>query len=221
MYQSMWYAPGMGKGAAGLYIENFLLPISPNLEQSEMDKPMARVGNDTSLTPAPPVSDVPVGAEPSEMITLSWAGSTPENSPDRPAPLRHWTQTTNFLWGIDTWLSRQCWTDWHLGCIGWSTYQSNHGVLSVYCFPEGVKCNMHSTCNRKCLLSTTDISIQGNTLNETSQVDSWAGKGPVATPLPMKNSPKVIPVEAQSSVRQHCPEKWVTDSHAKFLSKTA
>ena len=112
----------------------------------------------------------------------------------------------------------------HLGCMGWSMYQSNHGVLSVYCFLEGVQCNTHSTYNNKCLLSTTHPSVQGNTLNKTSQVDSWAGKGvdqrifgPVATPLPMKNSLKVILVEAQRSAKQHYPEKRVTDSHAKFL----
>ena len=73
---------------------NYLLPISPNLEQSKMEKPVARVGNDTSLTPAPPVSDASVGAEPSGMVTLSSAGSTPENSPDQPAPFRCGTQTT-------------------------------------------------------------------------------------------------------------------------------
>ena len=112
--------------------------------------------------------------------------------------------------------------------MGWPMYQSDHGVLSVYHFLEGVQCNMHSTCNRKCLLSTAHLSVQGNTLNETSQVDTWAGKGvdqriigPVATPLPTKNSPKVIPVEAQRSVRQHYPEKQVTDSHSKFLSKNS
>ena len=47
-----------------------------------MDKPVAGVGNDTSQTPAPPVSDAPVGVEPSGMVTSSSAGSTPENSPD-------------------------------------------------------------------------------------------------------------------------------------------
>ena len=98
--------------------------------------------------------------------------------------------------------------------MGWSTYWSNHGALSVYLFLEGAQCNMHSTYNSKCLLCTTHPSIQGNALNETSQVDSWAGKGvdqrifgPVATPQPMKNSPKVILVEVQRSTRQHYPEK--------------
>ena len=73
---------------------NYLLPISLNLEQSKMDKPVAGVGNDTSPAPVPPVSDAPVGAEPSGIVTMSSAGSTPENSPDQPAPLRCSTQTT-------------------------------------------------------------------------------------------------------------------------------
>ena len=73
---------------------SYLLPISPNLEQGEMDKPVVGVGNDTSPTPAPPVSDAPVGAETSGTVTSSSAGSTPENSPDWPAPLMHSTQTT-------------------------------------------------------------------------------------------------------------------------------
>ena len=59
-----------------------------------MDYPVAGVWNDTSPTPVPPVSDVSVGAELSGMVTSSSAGSTPENSPDQLAPLRHGTQTT-------------------------------------------------------------------------------------------------------------------------------
>ena len=61
---------------------NYLLPISPNLEQSKMDKPVAGVQNDTSPTPAPPVSSAPMGAELSGMVTSSSTGSTPETSPD-------------------------------------------------------------------------------------------------------------------------------------------
>ena len=82
---------------------------------------------------------------------------------------------------------------------------------------------MHSTYNNKCLLSTTQPSIQGNTLDKTSEVDSWAGKGvdqrifdPIATPLPMKNSLKEIPAEAQRSAKQYYPEKHIADSHVKF-----
>ena len=67
MYQSMWYAP--------------------NLEQSKLDKPVAGVGNDTSPTPVPSVSDASIKAEPSGMVTPSSMGSAPEGSPDQPAPL--------------------------------------------------------------------------------------------------------------------------------------
>ena len=35
----------------------------------------------------------------------------------------------------------------------------------------------------------------------------------------MKNSLKEIPVEAQRSVKQHYPEVWVIDSHAKLYVK--
>ena len=49
--------PRDGEGCSQTLYRNYLLPISPNLEQSEMEKPVAGVGNDTSPTPAPPVSD--------------------------------------------------------------------------------------------------------------------------------------------------------------------
>ena len=80
--------PRDGEGCSWTLHRNYLLPISPNLEQSKMDKPVAGVGNDTSPTPVPPVSDAPAGAEPSGMVPSNSAGSTPENSPDQPAPLR-------------------------------------------------------------------------------------------------------------------------------------
>ena len=71
-----------GGGFSWTLHRNYLLPISPTLEQSEMDKPVAGVENDTSPTPVPPASDTPVGVEPSWMVTMSSAGNTPENSPD-------------------------------------------------------------------------------------------------------------------------------------------
>ena len=51
-----------GEGHSWTLHRNYLLPISPNLEQSEMDKSVAGVGNDTPPTLAPPVSSAPVGA---------------------------------------------------------------------------------------------------------------------------------------------------------------
>ena len=63
--------PRDGEGCSQTLHRNYLLPISPNLEQSKMDKTVVGVGNDTSPTPAPPVSDAPVGVGPSGMVTLS------------------------------------------------------------------------------------------------------------------------------------------------------
>ena len=86
--------PRDGEGCSWTLHRNYLLPISLNLEQGEMDELVVGIGNDTSPTPVPPVGDAPVEAEPSGMVTSSSAGSTPEGSPDQPAPLRCGTQTT-------------------------------------------------------------------------------------------------------------------------------
>ena len=86
--------PKDGEGHSQTLHRNYLLPISPNLEQGEMDKPMVGVGNYTSLTPVPPVDDAPAEAEPSGMVTSSSVGSTPQGSLDQPALLRHGTPTT-------------------------------------------------------------------------------------------------------------------------------
>ena len=42
--------PRDGEGCSQTLHRNYLLPISPNLEQSEVDKPVTGVGNDTSPT---------------------------------------------------------------------------------------------------------------------------------------------------------------------------
>ena len=52
--------PRDGKRHSCTLHRNYLFPISPNLEQSKMDKPVAGVGNDTLQTPVPPASDEPV-----------------------------------------------------------------------------------------------------------------------------------------------------------------
>ena len=63
------YVVCLREGCRQTLHRNYLLPISPNLEQGKMDKPVVGVGNDTSLTPVPPVDDAPVEAEPSGMVT--------------------------------------------------------------------------------------------------------------------------------------------------------
>ena len=99
--------PRDGRGHSQTLHRNHLLPISSNLEQGKMDKPMVGVGTDTSPTPVPPVDDASVEAEPSGMVTSSSAGSTPQGSPDQPAPLRHGTQTTR---------SQLPWRYWDMVC---------------------------------------------------------------------------------------------------------
>ena len=86
--------PRDGEGHSWTLLRNYLLPISPNLEQSKLDKPVAGVGNDTSPTPVPPVSHAPVEAELLGMVASSSTGSTLQNSPDQPAPLWCSTWTT-------------------------------------------------------------------------------------------------------------------------------
>ena len=71
--------------------------------------------------------------------------------------MAHGPPRTSFLGDIEIRFARQCQTDWHLGCMGWSAYWSIHGVLSMYHFLEGVLYNTHSTYNIKCLPSTTHL----------------------------------------------------------------
>ena len=50
---------------------------------------MAGFENNSTSTPVPPVDSEPADAGPSGMVTPSTAGSTPQGSPDQPAPFRH------------------------------------------------------------------------------------------------------------------------------------
>ena len=74
--------PRDGKGCSQTLHRNYLPPINSKVEQGKMDEPMAGVGNNISLTPAPSVDNVPAGAGLSGMVTSSPAGSTPHGSPD-------------------------------------------------------------------------------------------------------------------------------------------
>ena len=74
--------PRDGEGCSQTLHRNYLLPINPNIEQEEKDKPMARVGNTASPTPVSPVDSAPADAGSSGMVTPSTAGSTPQGSPD-------------------------------------------------------------------------------------------------------------------------------------------
>ena len=116
---------------------NYLLPINPNIEQDEKDKPMAGVGNTASLTPVPPVDSVPADAGSSGTVTPSTAGSTLQHSLDQPALLRHSTKNHLELTSMEVpevWFACRYWTNWHLGCIGWPVYLSAYCTLPVHCF---------------------------------------------------------------------------------------
>ena len=86
--------PRDGEGCSQTLHRNYLLPINTNIEQGKTDKPLAGVGNITSLTPVPPVDSAHADAGSSGMTTASTAGSTPQGSPDKSASLRCGTRTT-------------------------------------------------------------------------------------------------------------------------------
>ena len=75
--------PRDGEGHSRTLHRNYLLPISSNMGQDETDGSEDRVKNNTSPTPAPPVS------------------SSTQSSPDQPAPVRCgiWTTRGQLPWG--------------------------------------------------------------------------------------------------------------------------
>ena len=86
--------PRDGEGCSQTLHRNYLLPISPNLEQTEKDVPMAGVEHTSTSAPAPSVGSEPTDAELSGMATLDTTGNMSQDSLDQPAPLRHGTHTT-------------------------------------------------------------------------------------------------------------------------------
>ena len=100
--------PRDGEEHSWILYRNSLLPISSNIEQDEKDAPMAGAENTNTPTPMPPVDSEPADAGPSGIVTSGAAGTTPQSSPDQPAPLRYGTQTT---WN---WLP---WRYWKFGLL--------------------------------------------------------------------------------------------------------
>ena len=76
------------EGCSQTLHRNYLLPINSNLEQGKKDEPMIGVENNISLPLVPSVDNAPVESGPSGMATSNLADSTPQGSPDWPAPLR-------------------------------------------------------------------------------------------------------------------------------------
>ena len=86
--------PRDGEGCSWTLHRNYLLPISPNLEQTKKDAPVAGVEHTSTSAPVPSVGSEPTDAEPSRIGTLDTTGNTSQSSPHQPAPLRHGTHTT-------------------------------------------------------------------------------------------------------------------------------
>ena len=80
MYQSMWYTPGIG-GSQTLH-RNYLLPISPNLEQAGDDTPVAGVEHMRTSAPMPSVDIEPTNSEPSGMAMSDKTSNISQGSQD-------------------------------------------------------------------------------------------------------------------------------------------
>ena len=78
-----------------------------------------------------------------------------------------------------------------------------------------VQCTTHSTCNILCLPSTTHFAIQVNSLNVTSRVDLWVGKGVDQRTLAQLQLPYQIK-EAQSN-----PPGGIEKCEAALLRKVS
>ena len=88
-----------------------------------------------------------------------------------------------------------------------------------------MQCETHLADHEICLLSTTHLSVQGDSLDIASQVDSWVGKGvdqrtfgPAATPLPIRHSSR-IPVEKRGVMQFHPQVPELGDTNPQKMVK--
>ena len=90
--------PRDGEGCSQTLHRNYLLPISPNLEQAGDDTPAAGVEQTRIPAPVPSVDSEPADSELSGTAILDTIGNTSQGSEDQPAPLRCSAHTngTNF-----------------------------------------------------------------------------------------------------------------------------
>ena len=86
--------PGDGEGHSWTLHRNYLLSISANLKQTEKDVPMAGVERTSTSVPVPSVGSEPADTEQSGIAMSDTTGSTFQDSPDQPAPLRCGTHIT-------------------------------------------------------------------------------------------------------------------------------
>ena len=192
-YQCMWYAPGMGKGAAKPYIETICYPSTLTLgRMKQMD-----LKKESKIPPLQPQHHL--------------LSNSTQSSPDQPAPVRCGTRTTR---------NQLPWRYRNFGLLTdarptsiWDAQVDLHVCLHILVwlyntFKWGAVRNTLSWL-WNILAEHHSLSIQGNSLDITSQVDFWAGKevdqrpfDPAATPLPLR-SPSWIPVEKRGAMQLH------------------
>ena len=86
--------PRDGEGCSQTLHRNYLLPISPNLEQAGDDMPVAGIEQMRTSAPMPSIDSEPTEPELSGMAALDMTGNTSQGSQDQPAPLRCGTHAT-------------------------------------------------------------------------------------------------------------------------------
>ena len=86
--------PRDGEGHSHTLHRNYLLPISPKLEQVKDDAPVAGVEHTRTSASTPLVDSEPPYSEPCRMAMSDTMGDTSQGSLDQPAPLRCSTHAT-------------------------------------------------------------------------------------------------------------------------------
>ena len=169
--------PRDGEGCSWTIHRNYLLPISPNLEQAEEDASMEGVEHTHTSCPVPSVDSEPADSELSRMAISDTTGNTSQGSLDQPASLRCDTHApqNKLPWRyqnvalladtsppsiLDAWVGL---------CI------CLHLISCLYTIYVGHIVYTHFTCTIPFLPGTTHFSIEGNSVNVVSVVDFWMG----------------------------------------------
>ena len=148
-------------------------------------------------------------------VTPSAAGSTPQGSPDQPAPLRHgiWKTWNQLPWRYQNFGLQADTSPSNI----WNAWAGLHVKSGLYNAFWGSTVWMHSIYTTTCLWSSTHFGIDGNFFKVTSVVDFWiVGKwtkdylSQVQLPHQRKKFWKSICIETLG-VQQPHPESQVTD----------
>ena len=127
--------PKDGEGHSQTLHRNYLLLISPKLEQTEKDAPMAEIEYTSTSAPVPPVGSKPADAEPSGMAISDTTGSMSlrvvhtnllHSDGDKCNPEPTSTEVLE-LCVIGRYQPAQ-----YLGCVCWSVYLSPFDIMSVH-----------------------------------------------------------------------------------------